>query len=228
MNKNVKDFINKYEHLIDDNMWDELYKLAAKELDANTGLLTDALFGADIYPLEYLNYIPEAFCFGSQLTEIEIPEGIKTISVDAFGDCKIKHIKLPSTLTTIDNEAIAYCSELTEINLPDSIDLIGDDAFACCKKLKSIHIPAKLKVINAATFSMCLALSDVDMSLANNLERIETKAFANCANLDELFIPPSVTYIANKALPDHTDILCKENSYAHEYAIAKDRFYKLV
>lgn len=228
MNKNVKNFINKYEQLIDDNAWDEVYKIAAKELDANTGLFTDALYGAEIYPLEYLDYIPEAFCFGSKLTEIEIPEGIKIISADAFGDCTAIEITLPQSLEMIDMEAFAACNGLTTIHIPNNVDTIGSGAFDSCKKLTSVNIPSRLKVIEPSTFNLCSALTHVDTYNANNLERIDILAFQGCVNLDELFIPPSVTYIANRAIPNHTDILCKENSYAHEWAIAKDRHFKLV
>lgn len=228
MNKKIKEFINKYEQLIDNNQWEELYKLAEKQLDSYTGLLTDVLHGAEIYPLEQLTYVPEAFAFGSNLPEMNVPEGIRVISADAFGDCKAIQITLPQSLEIIDTEAFAACNSLTTITIPDNVNTIGSGAFDGCKELSSVNIPSKLKVIDSGTFNLCSGLTDVDMNNADSLERIEDRAFQGCSNLDELFIPPTVTYIANKALPDHTDILCKENSYAHEYAIAKDRFYKLV
>lgn len=228
MNKKIKDFINKYGALIDNDNWAELYKIAEKDLDSWTGFLTDALHGADIYPLEELDYVPEAFAFGSITPKFDIPEGIKTISADAFGDCTAIEITLPQSLEIIDTEAFASCHGLTTITIPNKVDTIGSGAFDGCKKLTSVNIPSKLKVIESATFNLCSALTNVDTYSADRLERIEDRAFQGCANLDELYIPPSVTYIANKAIPYHTVILCKENSYAHEYAIAKDRSYKLV
>ena len=228
MHKKVKEFILKNENLINDSAWDELYKIAEKELDSWTGFLTDALHGADIHPLEELSYVPEAFAFGSITPKFNIPEGIKTISADAFGDCTAIEITLPQSLEIIDIEAFAACNGLTTITIPDNVDTIGSGAFDGCNKLKSVNIPSKLKIIESATFNLCSALTDVDTYNADSLERIEDRAFQGCANLDELYIPPSVTYIHNKALPDHTDILCKEGSYAHEYAVAKDRHFKLV
>lgn len=228
MHKKVLEFINANEALINANEWEQLYQKAGKELDSLTGLFTDALYEADIDPLEHLKFVPEAFGFGGTKTEFIIPEGVKSISVDAFGDCKVKKITLPNSLVKIDKEGIAYCPELEEITIPDNVIQIGEGAFESCKKLRSINIPSKLKEIEEVVFNRCIALNTVDMSNAESLERIDDRAFQGCSNLDELFIPPSVTYIANKALPDHTDILCKENSYAHEWAIAKDRHFKLV
>lgn len=225
MHNKIKNFINKHSALIEDNAWDEIYKLAAKELDSLTGLLTDALLEVGINPLEYLNYIPEAFHFGGKATKIDIPEGITKIDLDAFGDSHITEINLPTSLRDIAQEAFS-CSNFAEIDLRQPIKQIGTGAFDTCKHLVAVYLPATIVSIPQACFNNCINLSSVE--IPEGIERIEKLAFWGCTNLDELLIPRSVTYIANKSLPDHTDVICYENSYAHEYCVAKDRHYILV
>ena len=60
------------------------------------------------------------------------------------------------------------------------------------------------------------------VGIGGTVETIETKAFANCENLERAVISDSVTEIANDAFincPKLT-IYCTENSYAHLYASA--------
>ena len=224
MNKKVREFINEYSQAIDDNAWDEVYYKASTQLDSFTGALTDALLEAGIDPLNYLDYVPEAYCFGSKTTDIVLPEGIKTISIDAFADSKLEKIDFPSSLKTIDYDAFQSCN-LTEIDL-HRVQELGSAVFLGCKKLQKAIIPASVDTIPDGTFQGCTSLSSVEIE--DGITRILSRAFANCVSLDEIFIPDSVTFISMNAFPDHTDIKCHENSYAHEYCIAKDRNFILV
>ena len=56
----------------------------------------------------------------SSLTEIEIPEGVKSIGYAAFISCnKLTTITLPASLTSFNGTAIAGLSRLTEVKVAD-------------------------------------------------------------------------------------------------------------
>ncbi len=82
--------------------------------------------------------------------ESSVPSSLKTVtltggtSVEAntFYNCKyIKEIKLPDTLTTIQDYAFNGCSGLTSMVVPDSVTLIRAGAFGGCNSLESLSVP---------------------------------------------------------------------------------------
>lgn len=81
-----------------------------------------------------------AFNCCSDLTEIVIPDGVKSIGPGAFFSCTgLKRITIPDSITGIENETFWYCVGLTNITIPGSVTRIGVDAFSDCKGLTSIY-----------------------------------------------------------------------------------------
>ena len=50
--------------------------------------------------------------------------------------------EIPSTVTTIEDDAFYECSGLTSVSIPNSVTSIGDDAFGFCTSLESITCEA--------------------------------------------------------------------------------------
>lgn len=221
----IKNFINKYERLIDDNEWDTLYELAMKELDASTGHLTDMLSEVGINPLEYLDYVPVAMFANSDRVKIDIPESIHTICESAFMDCKAIKIKLPTTLIELGEASLSGC-HFNAIDLPRSLTYIGNNAFELCTELESIDLPPNITIIPTECFDSCYDLKKV--SLPDNLEKILNNAFRRCNNLHELFIPDSVNFIHSSAIPKHVRIICRKDSYAYNFAREKLYTYSVI
>ena len=67
---------------------------------------------------------------------------------------RIKKIKLPNSLQTIEKYAFARCLSLDEISLPASIQKIGIQAFIGCISLRLVILPPKVEVENNA-FDLC-------------------------------------------------------------------------
>ena len=95
--------------------------------------------------MSFSNYDPKTVSIGcetydrSTVTEIRVPEGVKTIERNSFRDCQnLKTIILPLTLTSIGSCAFSNCSSLININIPPSVTSIGYDVFANCAILKSL------------------------------------------------------------------------------------------
>ena len=97
----------------------------------------------------------------------------------AFSGCtNIGSVSLPSSLTSIANNAFNGSTGLTSINL-GNITSIGYNAFNGCDKLTTIDL-SNVETIGSNAFYNCAALKTVDLS---NVETIGSSAFYNCAAL---------------------------------------------
>ncbi|TWH57574.1 Bacterial surface proteins containing Ig-like domains [Desulfitobacterium sp. LBE] len=91
-------------------------------------------------------------------TRIDIPDYIEgkpvtNIAREAFSGCRdLTEIRLPDTLRTIGYAAFAGCQSLTGINLPEGLEQLGGQAFRACGSLREVNIPASLKDFNLNTF----------------------------------------------------------------------------
>ena len=67
----------------------------------------------------------EAFS-GSLIKEINLPDSIESIGVNAFSDCQyLESITLPSGLKTIEPGAFSFCYSLKSVYIPLSLEFIG-------------------------------------------------------------------------------------------------------
>jgi len=164
----------------------------------------------------------------SLLTEINIPEGIDAIGINAFYFCKkLKSVKLPNTIKEIKSQAFFSCSNLENINLPESIQILGYACFSGCKKLKNISLPKNLDILERRAFCACESLKEITIpnnitiikdslfilcsgletiNLPNNLIGIERYAFYDCTNLNNVVFPESLKYVEEDAFKNCTNL----------------------
>ena len=57
---------------------------------------------------------------------------VKTIYNEAFKDCSLSSITIPSSVTTIGNSAFYSCERLTSVTIPNGVTTIGESAFIYC------------------------------------------------------------------------------------------------
>ena len=120
----------------------------------------------------------------------------------SFSGCSnIEELDLSnSKLTSIPEGAFAYCKNLKIIKLPSTITSIGDEAFYNCQSLTNIKGLDKcnLKSIGSAAFSNCKALENLDFS-QSTFTNVPSKAFNGCSALAKITLPNTLTTIGGYA-----------------------------
>ncbi len=80
-----------------------------------------------------------------------------TIGEEAFGQCMISALTIPSTVTNIHARAFANCIRLTSMRIPASVSHLGGGLFKGCHNLKSLTIDSLnqyYKVVDTAVYSI--------------------------------------------------------------------------
>jgi len=99
----------------------------------------------------------------SEIIKVTIPDGIASISENAFTDCiSLKSIEIPNSVTSIDAYAFSNCTSLENIIIPDGVTEIGLGAFSNCTSLKSITIPSSVTSIGYWMFSDGTSITTVN------------------------------------------------------------------
>ena len=159
-------------------------------------------FRTDITTVDIRNGVTtigeDAFDGCNALTNISIPTSVTSIGDYAFSNCySLSSIELPTSLTSICKGTFNTCKSLTSITIPAGVTSIDDQAFEWCTALTSIDLPASVTSIGYYAFSLCTALSSIE--LPTSLTTICEKAFEACTSLTSIVIPASVTRIDSQA-----------------------------
>ena len=129
-------------------------------------------------------------------TEIEIPDGVKSIGDAAFnGHTNLQSVVIPEGVRSIGSNAFQSCESLKSIVIPESVECIGAGAFRGCTSLKSVVIPGRVKSICDLAFYGCESLKSVVIS--DGVERIGSDVFSGCRALNLIILPDVL--VANRA-----------------------------
>lgn len=147
----------------------------------------------------------DAFNFMDTLKSLVIDRGapnLNELGERSFSGCSnIEELDLSnSKLTSIPEGAFAYCKNLKTIKLPSTITSIGDEAFYNCQSLTNIEGLDKcnLKSIGSAAFSNCKSLENLDFS-QSTFTNVPSKAFYGCSALAKITLPDTLTTIGGYA-----------------------------
>jgi len=130
----------------------------------------------------------------------EMPQYSFVYKATSKGKTTLKTITLPTTLTSIGNYAIMWCSGITSsLIIPDAVTTIGNNAFEGCENISgSLTIPNSVTTIGSRAFISCYKISS--LTLGNAVTTIGLQAFVDCTSLiGNLTIPESVTSIGSQA-----------------------------
>ena len=180
------------------------------------------------------------------LISAKLPDTRKNINNATFQNCSsLQRVKFTDSVTAIREFAFANCSSLTEVPVSANLSIIERYAFYNCDALTDITIPSTVKTMGNNAFRDCEVLKNVRISdysvtvipddafadnpslqsivLPKGLQKISSAAFNNCTSLTEVFIPESVTSIADNAFsyPAKMTVYGRRGSYAEEYCQQK-------
>ena len=119
-----------------------------------------------------------AFYGCSGLTAFEYPANYTGGSVEryTFGEATaLKEIIIPSSVTTIGDNAFYGCSTLESVTFSEGLTGIGEHSFQNCAKITEISLPQKLTSIGTYAFSGCTGVTK--LVVPDSVESIGTFAF---------------------------------------------------
>ena len=176
-----------------------------------------------------LYYAHNLYLNGEKVTNIEIPNGVTSISDNAFYDCDgLTSITIPNSVTSIGDNAFYDCDGLTSVTIPNSVTRIGVEAFSytpwyssqpngiiyignilykykgTMPKGTTIKVKEGTTKIAGGAFSRCEGLESIE--IPNSVTTIGEEAFYGCTGLTSITIPNSVTTIGNYAFSNCTGL----------------------
>ena len=102
----------------------------------------------------------------------------------SFRNQNIESYVIPTSVTSIGDNAFSFCRSLSDIIIPSSVNSIGDNAFRYCSSLSDIVIPSSVTSIGSGAFSYCRSLSDIVIPVS--VTSIGNRAFYGCNFPDNL------------------------------------------
>lgn len=180
--------------------------------------LTEVVFEGEC-SIQTLAWGSFAYCLN--LKKIDIPSSVKVIDGMAFYGCQwLESVTLHEGLESINMGAFCDCTSLKAVVLPEGLISIGSMAFYGCNSLESIVLPdgmhsveqpvldddgnqlndekgnpmtIAVPAVGAIAFFNCRSLKFA--VLGEGISVIEGGTFGNCAALETIYIPVSVTEI---------------------------------
>ena len=147
---------------------------------------------------EGIEIIPDEFVvFDPLLSSVSLPSTVTTIGENAFNSCTgLKSISLPEGLLSLKYQAFA-ASGLTSITLPSSVMNLGERTFAACESLRSANVPASCETVVFRMFAKCSNLRDVNID--EGIYQISEQAFSECTSLQTIQLPSTIESIGKYA-----------------------------
>ena len=162
--------INDSDELVYEN-----FKYRVSELDKSEVIITgyigneeNVVIPSEINGMKVIEIGDNAFYECSDLTSVDIPEGVTSIGWCAFEGCSnLTSVYIPQTVIYIGRGAFAECSNLKNIDIPKEVEAIDYAAFEGCSNLTSIDIPEKVTYIGELVFHECGKLTEINVSESN-------------------------------------------------------------
>lgn len=173
-----------------------LKEVTADDLAGITNITTRAFYYYDgltniTIPDSVKSINKSAFSQCSNLSSVEIGTGVMSIGESAFSYCRLKNIIIPNNVTTIGDSVFEYCTNLTNIEIGTGVTSISDFAFNYCSSLTSLIISNSVTSIGQYAFnksSIGTELGGTYTILATTPPTIQSTTFQN-AKINKIIVP---------------------------------------
>ena len=204
---------------------DNLKKLSILSGDHLDGYAFKTMKVQEIYLPSSLIDIGYCAFWGCQdLNNIIIPNNVRSMGSQAFMLCSsIKNIIIPQNCSELASEVFADCYSLKSVTIPKNISYIAEDAFDGCSSLEDICLDDDNKFFkiydkilydyNMTRIVVVPKKINGIVQIPDGVKSIDSSAFFNCENIDEVIMPDTVTEIG-------------ENSFAGCEKLSKVKFSK--
>ena len=165
-------------------------------------------------PLYYAHHL---YVKSKEITDLVIPEGVTSISDDAFSSNALTSVSIPNSVTSIGPETFYDCwfvknkfinnstltdsnnwgATLCDIETSEGLLITDNTVFRCRPWATSITIPNNVTSIGNSAFRNCTSL--ISVTIPNSVTSIGFSAFLGCSELTSITIPNSVTSIGGSA-----------------------------
>ena len=134
--------------------------------------------------------------YAGESTEVVMPSELDGYTIVSFATSlfsnnnMITKVTLADTITSLPQEAFAYCNKLEEINFPEDIplDVIPQKAFYMAQ-IPSFTLPSSVREIQPRAFRSCEEMATFTIPEDSQLEVVGVEAFFECSSLKELIFP---------------------------------------
>ncbi len=160
------------------------------------------LSGALIIPNDVVE-IKQAAFQGTNITSLQLPQGIKILGGEAFKECTslAGTLSLPESLESIGGGCFKGCSMLSgNLVLPSRLKVIPNYCFSGCSFTGDLVITEGVTYIGSGAFNGTMysnSFAGGRLYLPNSLKEIGYSAFSMCEFQGELVIPPQVQVLSD-------------------------------
>ena len=107
----------------------------------------------DGYDANPMSYAKSLYMNGKEVSELIIPNTIKSINDFAFINCQsLTSVVIEDSVKSVGRGAFSGCKNLTSVVIGDSVKSIGEYAFEICYNLKPVIIPETVSTIGDWAF----------------------------------------------------------------------------
>lgn len=145
--------------------------------------------------------IPYMFC-GTAFSTLNIPSSVTTIGNNAFEMCTaLSSITIPGNVSVIEDNAFSCCYNLRTVTLSEGVTRMGNYAFFNCNMLSSVSLPSTLNEIGSRAFQQCESLSSI--TIPRGVQTVKYGAFGYCSSLGNVTLEEGVRVIEAEAFNNH-------------------------